>query len=267
MVQWNAGLGGGVDASAPEHSVPGAWVTTADDHRHFIAGLQAGVPGAFQGRATTIQAGASLKIATCEWFWNGGRRMQRQSQQPVSLYSLLVGTQTTSSSESISTAPSGTRFAVTGTALAQFRKPSNTNSIRLERPQAVQLRAAPALVREVPLPLALHPSGAAWLKLKAVSPAVGGLIDSDGMWTQADFQLQKGTVSAELVTDACVDGDYSRMAIGVRAPYRARHVTRGSVRPTLETPEFYAKLQHNKQRFSASWHERNGLRLSMSHMF
>ena len=37
--------------------------------------------------------------------------------------------------------------------------------------------------------MALNPSGAAWLKLKAVSPAVGGLIDSDGMWTQADFQV------------------------------------------------------------------------------
>ena len=31
--------------------------------------------------------------------------------------------------------------------------------------------------------------------------------------------------------------------------------------------EFYAKLQHNNQRFNASWHEHNGLRLSMSHAF
>ena len=31
--------------------------------------------------------------------------------------------------------------------------------------------------------------------------------------------------------------------------------------------EFYAKLQHNNQRFSASWHELNGLRLSMTHAF
>ena len=31
--------------------------------------------------------------------------------------------------------------------------------------------------------------------------------------------------------------------------------------------EFYAKLQHNNQRFNASWHELNGLRLSMTHAF
>lgn len=225
------------------------------------------MPGALQGRLTTVQTGGSLKLSTGGWLWNGGRRVQRRSPGTASLYSLIFGAETSDSSESVSTAPCGTRLSVTGTALAQFATPGTWSSVLSTRPQVVQVRAAPAVVREVPLPVSLHPSGAAWLKLKAVAPAVGGHFDSYGSFRQVDLQGQKGSVAAEIVTDACVEGDYSRLALGVRAPFRASQLLQGSMRPSVETPEFYAKLQHNKQRFSASWHERNGLRLSMSHMF
>ena len=138
MVQWNAGLGGGVDAASPERSVPGLWFSAADNRRHVLGGVQVhifkphafivprsticvevvvrrlacprqiGVPGALQGRATTIQTCSTLKLSTGKWLWNGGRRAQRQDRN-VSLYGLLFGTSPRELSDIMSTAPSGVR--------------------------------------------------------------------------------------------------------------------------------------------------------------
>jgi hypothetical protein len=58
---------------------------------------------------------------------------------------------------------------------------TSTFTITLSLPrQAVQVKAAPFLVQEVPLPLSPHPAGAAWLKLKASAPPVGGVFDHTG---------------------------------------------------------------------------------------
>ena len=46
------------------------------------------------------------------------------------------------------------------------------------------MKAAPFLVQEVPLPLSPHPAGAAWLKLKATAPPVGGVFDRAGAFYQ-----------------------------------------------------------------------------------
>ena len=50
--------------------------------------------------------------------------------------------------------------------------------------QAVQVKAAPFLVQEVPLPFSPHPAGAAWLKLKATAPPIGGVFDHHGAFYQ-----------------------------------------------------------------------------------
>ena len=49
-------------------------------------------------------------------------------------------------------------------------------------------------------------------------------------------QSQRGVVSAELVTDSCVEGDYNHLALGVRAPFRVSQLMQGNMRPVLEQP-------------------------------
>ncbi len=46
------------------------------------------------------------------------------------------------------------------------------------------MKAAPFLVQEVPLPFSPHPAGAAWLKLKATAPPIGGVFDHHGAFYQ-----------------------------------------------------------------------------------
>ena len=70
---------------------------------------QVGVPGALQGRVTTIQTGSSLKLSTGGWLWNAGRRVQQRPNGTPSLYGLLFGTESSEPSERISTAPCGVR--------------------------------------------------------------------------------------------------------------------------------------------------------------
>ena len=42
-------------------------------------------------------------------------------------------------------------------------------------------------------------------------------------------------MSAEVATDALVEGDYSRLALGIRSPFSATE-SGGAVRPSFETP-------------------------------
>lgn len=42
-------------------------------------------------------------------------------------------------------------------------------------------------------------------------------------------------MSAEVATDALVEGDYSRLALGIRSPYSVTE-SGGAVRPAFDTP-------------------------------
>ena len=64
--------------------------------------------------------------------------------------------------------------------------------------QAVQVRAAPFLVQEVPLPFSPHPAGAAWLKLKATAPPIGGVFDHHGAFYQQTAVRAHCTVHSEV---------------------------------------------------------------------
>jgi len=50
------------------------------------------------------------------------------------------------------------------------------------------------------------------------------------------LQGQKGALSGELVADAVTDGDYSRLALGVRAPLRVQQLASGQYRGVCEPP-------------------------------
>ena len=49
-------------------------------------------------------------------------------------------------------------------------------------------------------------------------------------------QGQKGALSGELVADAVTNGDYSRLALGVRAPLRVQQLASGQYRGVCEPP-------------------------------
>ena len=50
------------------------------------------------------------------------------------------------------------------------------------------------------------------------------------------LQGQKGALSGELVADAVTNGDYSRLALGVRAPLRVQQLASGQYRGVCEPP-------------------------------
>ncbi len=56
-----------------------------------------------------MQTGSSLKLSTGTLLWNGGSRVPRHDEGPVSLYSLLFGRHPDEPTKPISTAPSGVR--------------------------------------------------------------------------------------------------------------------------------------------------------------
>jgi len=70
----------------------------------------------------------------------------------------------------------------------------------------VQVKAAPFLVQEVPLPFSPHPAGAAWLKLKATAPPIGGVFDHHGAFYQQTAVRGPLVLSTATLSDQCCFG-------------------------------------------------------------
>lgn len=96
------------------------------------------MPGALQGRITTIQTGGSLKLSTGGWLWNGGKRVQRRSQGAASLYSLIFGAETSDSSQSVSTAPCGVRLPVFRLRIFERADPDNKPQVSVVQADSCQ---------------------------------------------------------------------------------------------------------------------------------